>query len=111
MIPEQKNRRSSLYLHRKVQNVDFEWGACGRSREQGSLLIMLWKQKSRSYNNSGYHVVQDQTYWLDTLGNQATKIKTSLGFTLLYAQAGYQGLLADGGGDPTITYTGWRLKS
>jgi len=62
-----------------------------------------------SYSASGYHVLTDEIRWFDTLGGKA-KISVEAGAVHAYVLGTYRGLVANGGPDQTITFTGWSLK-
>jgi hypothetical protein len=62
-----------------------------------------------SYLDSGYYVADDQVRLIDTLGAKA-KVSLTVGRVNWYAQGAYKGIVADGGPDQTLTFTGWRLK-
>ena len=54
-------------------------------------------------------ILEDEIELLDTLGGRM-KVSLQGGGWHWYAQGGYQGLVADGGEDRTVTFTGWKLK-
>jgi hypothetical protein len=58
---------------------------------------------------SGYEIFVDQVKASDTFGAKA-KITYESGRWHGYAQGSYTGIVADGGPDPTTTFTGWTLK-
>ncbi len=61
------------------------------------------------YLGSGYDVYTGKVAWADTLGARA-KLSFDGGFARWYVEGGYRGLVADAGGDSTITWTGWSMK-
>lgn len=62
------------------------------------------------YNDSGLDVYSGRIAWADTLGARA-RLAYDGGFARWYLEGNYRGLVADGGGDQTITWTGWSLRS
>lgn len=110
-IPEPMGRKSTLVLE------------AGRGRWTASLggifagsehLGRTWTGvvpagEGTSYADSGYHLYADEIRWIDTLGGRL-KVGVEAGRVHAYALGTYRGLVADGGPDPTITYTGWSLK-
>lgn len=62
-----------------------------------------------SLGGSDYDLLEDEIHPIDTLGFRA-KLAGSLGKVSAYVQGGVQGLVADAGGDPTVTFVGWNLK-
>ena len=112
VIPQLLNQRASLYLKRTLGNIDIEVGTLtsGLPRVgQRFQYTIDANEGEQSYRDSGVHLLEDQLVWADTLGAK-TKITGIFGNLRTYAQGGYQGILADGGGDSNITFTGWRLK-
>jgi beta-galactosidase len=112
VIPQLLNQRASLYLKRSLGNVDLEIGALSSGLPrvgQTFQYVELAQENEQSYRESGYHLLQDTLFWGDTLGAKA-KLTGTFGSLRAYTQGGYQGILADGGADATLTFTGWRLK-
>lgn len=112
VIPQLLNQRASIYLKRTLGNIDIEMGALtsGLPRVgQRFQYVVDAQEGEQSYRDSGVHLLEDELFWGDTLGAK-TKITGIFGNLRTYAQGGYQGILADGGGDATVTFTGWRLK-
>jgi beta-galactosidase len=62
------------------------------------------------YLDSGYDVYTGKVAWADTLGARA-RLAYDGGFARWYLEGGYRGLVSDAGGDQTITWTGWTMKS
>ncbi len=112
VIPQLPNTRFSAYLKRSLPNVDIELGGLvsGIPRTGESFqYVETAEEGEQSHLGSGYHLLHDTLFWGDTLGAKG-KITAQLGTLRGYIQGGYQGILADGGGDATKTFTGWRLK-
>ncbi|MBZ0232178.1 MAG: hypothetical protein K8M05_07470 [Deltaproteobacteria bacterium] len=62
------------------------------------------------YLDSGQDVYTGRIAWVDTLGTRA-RLAFDGGFARWYLEGNYRGLVADAGGDHTITFTGWSMKS
>jgi hypothetical protein len=62
------------------------------------------------YLGSGSDVYTGKIAWLDTLGTRA-RLAFDGGFARWYLEGNLRGLVADGGGDQTVTWTGWSMKS
>jgi beta-galactosidase len=62
-----------------------------------------------TFQDSGYHILEDQISWLDTLGAKM-KFSLQLDWMQWYVQGSYKGLVADGGPDGTTTFVGWSMK-
>jgi len=99
-IPEPKTRKVSLQFETARGDWGFEGGAIwSGSTKVGDEFQIL---------EDGV-VYQDDIIDGDTFGGKA-KITWEHGRWHWYAQAARMGLVADAGPDPTITFTGWRLK-
>jgi beta-galactosidase len=68
------------------------------------------KSAGDGYLDSGHDVYTGEVAWADTLGGRA-RLAFDGGFARWYVEGGYRGLVADGGTDQTITWTGWSMKS
>ncbi len=62
------------------------------------------------YLDSGQDVYTGKVGWADTFGGRA-RLAFDGGFARWYVEGNYRGLVADAGGDQTITWTGWSMKS
>lgn len=111
VIPSPRSRRTSVYLGKSLGPVKLELGGLmagtplidepfERAEDAGSM---------PSYLNSGYFIADDKVRLQDTLGVKA-KVTYTRGPINWYAQGAYKGIVADGGPDQTLTFTGWRLK-
>ncbi len=111
VIPTPQSRRTSIYLARSFGSFKLEIGGLmagtplidepfERAEDAGSM---------PSYLNSGFFISDDTVRLQDTLGGKA-KLTYSKGPINWYAQGAYKGIVADGGPDQTLTFTGWRLK-
>lgn len=103
-IPTPQTRRATLSIKRKMGPFDFDIGGIwAGSRRIGDVFQII------EGTSGNYTMYQDKINSKDTWGGKA-KIKLASGPINWYAQAAVQGLVAMGGADYTITYTGWRLK-
>ncbi|MEO1174984.1 MAG: glycosidase, partial [Myxococcota bacterium] len=112
VIPQPKSRKTTLYVARQLNNVKVEVGGI----LAGSPLIGEDIQRvedapdgTTSYLNSGFLVFDDEIRFVDTLGAKG-KLTGTFGSVNAYVQGAYKGLVASGGPDATLTYTGWTLK-
>ncbi|MCC6619882.1 MAG: hypothetical protein IT385_01425 [Deltaproteobacteria bacterium] len=109
-VPERVNRRTSLAAETKVGAVKVEVaGLVSGTTKIGEVFMDAEPTSGPSYADSGYLVTRDRIAAADTLGAKL-KLSGSAGPVHAYLQGGYRGLVADGGGDWTVTYTGWSLK-
>jgi hypothetical protein len=96
-IPEVKGRKTTLALEGRLGGVGVE-------------LAGIWSGSTKVdrpfIDDRG---LPDTVRAADTLGARA-KVTLERGPVHWYAQAAYMGLVADGGPDPRITFTGWSLK-
>ncbi|MCE9575321.1 MAG: glycosidase [Deltaproteobacteria bacterium] len=96
-IPERSTRKTTLAVEHRIGNIGLE-------------LAGIWAGSNKvddpflAENGS-----VDKVSGTDTLGAKA-KITVEKGLIHWYGQAAYMGLVADGGPDARITYTGWSLK-
>jgi hypothetical protein len=99
-IPQPKTRRATVYFQTKVGNLGIELGGIwgGQPLNGREFQIM-----------DGDVVMVDKVNSNDNWGGKA-KLTFSKGKFNAYTQGAIQGLVANGGGDYTQTFTGWRLK-
>jgi hypothetical protein len=99
-IPQPKTRRATVYLQTKLGNLGIEFGGIwGGQPLNGREFQMM----------DGDVVKVDKVNNKDNWGGKA-KLTFSKGRFNAYTQGAIQGLVANGGGDYTQTFTGWRLK-
>ncbi len=104
-IPVPPTRRATLHLSSKFGMLGFEVGG-------------IWSGSTKVGDNfqiasgdaSSYLILQDKIKDSDAFGGKV-KITLSSGGWNWYAEGAMQGLVADGGVNQTLTYTGWRLKA
>ena len=103
-IPTPQTRRATLSMKTKLGPVGFDIGGIWAGSRRIGDVFQIVEGTSGSYT-----VYQDKIKSTDTWGGKA-KITLTAGPINWYAQGAVQGLVAMGGADYTITYTGWRLK-
>ncbi|MEO0593573.1 MAG: hypothetical protein AAFZ38_08340 [Myxococcota bacterium] len=112
VIPQPQSRKTTVYGARQYGPLKFELGGI----MAGSPLINEDIQTVEeaptgavSYLNSGFFVQDDEIRFIDTLGAKG-KVTGTFGQVNAYVQGAYKGLVAGGGPDATLTFTGWSLK-
>lgn len=110
-IPEPLTRRTTLHAATSFGPVKLDMGGivAGSNRVGQRFTKTQDASTAESYADSGYDVLDDTIRPVDTLGAKA-KVTISAPPLFWYVQGAYKGLVANGGADPTITFTGWRLK-
>jgi len=103
-IPLPKTRRATLHFKTQVGNLGIEFGGIWA----GEPLIGRRFQVAEG-EPGDYTVLEDRISPKDNWGGKA-KITYSKGRFNWYAQGAAMGLVANGGGDYTRTFTGWTLK-
>jgi len=103
-IPQPRTRRATLYVKTALGNLNIEAGGMWG----GQPLVGREFQVARG-NEGDYEIYVDKVQSSDTWGGKV-KLSYSAGRINWYAQAASMGLVANGGGDYTQTFTGWRLK-
>ena len=99
-IPQPKTRRATVYFQTKLGDLGIELGGIwGGQPLNGREFQMM----------DGDEVKVDKINNKDNWGGKA-KLTFSKGRFNAYTQGAIQGLVANGGGDYTQTFTGWRLK-
>ena len=99
-IPQPKTRRATVYFQTKLGDLGIELGGIwGGQPLNGREFQMM----------DGDVVKVDKVNNKDNWGGKA-KLTFSKGRFNAYTQGAIQGLVANGGGDYTQTFTGWRLK-
>jgi len=110
-VPERPNRRSSLAAEAAIGPFKLELAGLvsGTTRLGEVFYAAEPTDPSGGYAGSDHLVTRDRIAAADTLGAKV-KLSGSSGTVHAYVQGGIRGLVADGGGDWTVTYTGWSLK-
>lgn len=104
-IPQPKTRRLTLHVERDFGNIGVEIGGIWG----GSPLNGREFQLAREADDGSTDVFMDEIEPQDNWGGKL-KLTYSGNTFNWYAQSSLMGLVADGGADQTLTYTGWRLK-
>ena len=103
-VPLPKTRRATLHLEREFGPFGVEVGGIWGGSPLNGRTFQIAKGDAPDYS-----VFVDEIKSSDNWGGKA-KITFSKGRFNWYAQAATMGLVANGGGDYTRTFTGWRLK-
>lgn len=103
-IPQPKTRRLTLHTSREFGKLGVELGGiwAGQPLQGREFLVVRGEEEN-------YTVYKDEIKAQDNFGG---KIKLSYkgGKFNWYGQSALMGLVAHGGADQTLTFTGWRLK-
>ena len=110
-IPQLVTRKTTLHGERNIGQLHLDLGGimAGTDRLGMGFEEVRPSGSGPSYLGQGYHVLEDEIGWIDTLGTKA-KLTWEPGPAHIYLQGAYRGLVADGGPDQTTTFTGWSLK-
>lgn len=103
-IPQPKTRRVTLDINRKFGKFGFDIGGIWGGQPLNGRTFQAVRGTEGNYT-----VYQDQINSRDNWGGKAKLTYTGGKFNW-YSQASALGLVANGGGDYTKTFTGWRLK-
>lgn len=103
-IPQPKTRRVTLHIGRKFGKFGTEIGGiwAGQPLQGREFQVVRGEE-------GNYTVYQDEISAQDNFGGKI-KLSYTGGRFNWYASSAAQGLVAQGGVDQTLTYTGWRLK-
>ncbi len=109
-VAEPRTRRTALNVYSHMGPLNIEWGGLWSGSDKlGWDYISARPTGGRGYLDSGYLILEDKIYWLDTLGTKL-RLEYKEGPVSMHAQGGYKGLVADAGIDQRINITGWQLK-
>jgi len=110
-IPQLVTRKSALAMVAPLGPAELTAGGifAGSDRLGMTYEELVPSTGGPTYNGQGFHILEDEIRWIDTLGGKA-KLTWEPGRTHIYVQGAYRGLVADGGPDETVTFTGWSLK-
>ena len=103
-IPQPKTRRLTLHLKTKLNAFGFEFGGIWGGQPLNGRTFQIAQGTVGNYT-----IFDDKVKASDNWGGKA-KITFSSGRFNVYTQGAIMGLVANGGGDNTQTFTGWRLK-
>ena len=101
VIPSLPTERATIALEKEVGKFGFAVGAIWGGRPLNGRVY-------QDINDAG-QVVNDRIQSKDNWGGKAKITFTNGGFNM-YAQSSIRGLVANGGADQTLTFTGWTLK-
>ncbi len=104
-IPQPKTRRVSLYANREFGKFGVEAGGIWGGQPLNGRTFQLARENA----DGTYNVYEDEIKSSDNWGGKL-KLTYTGGLFNWYAQGAVMGLVANGGADQTITFTGWRLK-
>ena len=103
-VPIPKTRRVTLHVKRDLGSVGLEFGGIWGGQPLNGRTFQIAKGDPRDYS-----IFVDRISSKDNWGGKV-KLTYTRGSFNMYAQAAAMGLVANGGGDYTRTFTGWRLK-
>jgi len=103
-IPMPQTRRATVHVKRKFGNLGIEIGGMWGGQPLNGRSFQIAEGEP-----GNYVLVTDKINSEDNWGGKA-KITYSQGAFNWYAQGAAMGLVANGGGDQTQTFTGWKLK-
>jgi hypothetical protein len=103
-IPQPKTRRLALAVDRKIGNLDINLGGlwAGQPLQGREFQVVRGTE-------GNYQVYQSEIKAEDNFGGKI-KLTYQKGRFNYYVQSAAMGLVAQGGADQTITFTGWKLK-
>lgn len=104
-IPQPKTRRVTLAAGRDFGNFGVELGAIWAGQPLNGREFQLVREQP----DGSYNVYVDEIKPEDNWGGKI-KLTYTKGLFNWYAQSALMGLVANGGADQTMTFTGWRLK-
>lgn len=103
-IPQPRTRRVTLHLKREFKHFGIETGGIWAGQPLQGREFQLVRGEEGNYS-----IYKDKIKAEDNYGGKI-KITYEGGRLQWYAQSAAMGLVAQGGADQTITFTGWRLK-
>ncbi|NBC26118.1 MAG: glycosidase [Bacteroidetes bacterium] len=104
-IPQPKTRRLTLHVERDFGNIGVEVGGIWGGQPLNGREFQL----AREADDGGTDVFMDEIEPQDNWGGKFKLTYAGNSFNW-YVQSSLMGLVANGGADQTLTYTGWRLK-
>jgi hypothetical protein len=104
-IPQPQTRRFTLYAGRDFGNVGVELGGIWGGQPLNGREFQIAREQS----DGSYDVFVDEIKPEDNWGGKL-KLTYEGGRFNWYGQGAVMGLVAGGGADQTMTFTGWRLK-
>lgn len=110
-VSEQVIRRTALSAEYELRGWDIEAsGLFSGSNKIGQTFTYQQQvaEGEKSYQDSGFNVVEDVVRPIDTLGGKV-RLSRLNAKTRFLVEGGYQGLVADGGWDARFNNVGWTL--
>ncbi|MFY9242401.1 MAG: glycoside hydrolase family 2 TIM barrel-domain containing protein [Polaribacter sp.] len=104
VIPALPTERATIAIAREFDNFGFQLGAIWAGRPLNGRTYQVTTGTAGNYT-----VFNDRIQSKDNWGGKAKVTYTKGGFNA-YAQGSIMGLVANGGADQTLTFTGWKLK-
>lgn len=104
-IPQPKTRRVTLYASRDIGSFGVELGGIWGGQPLNGREFQIAREQS----DGSYNVFMDEIKPEDNWGGKL-KLSYAGGRFNWYGQTAIMGLVAGGGADQTMTFTGWRLK-
>jgi hypothetical protein len=104
-IPQPKTRRVTLHLAREFGKFGVDLGGIWAGQPLNDREFMIYRENS----DGSYNVYQDAIKPQDNWGGKI-KFNYEGGRFNWYGQSSVMGLVATGGYDQVMTFTGWRLK-
>jgi hypothetical protein len=104
-IPQPLTRRLTLHATRKYGKFGVDFGGIWAGEPLNGRVFQLYREG----DNGNGTVYQDEIGPQDNWGGKV-KFTYQGGLFNWYAQSAIMGLVANGGADQTMTFTGWRLK-
>jgi hypothetical protein len=103
-IPSPQDRRATLSIERKIGSFGFQVGGIWAGQRRNGEIYQIVEGETGNYT-----VYQNEISIEDNWGGKA-KATLIRGPISWYVQGAAMGLVANGGGDYTKTFTGWTLK-
>ena len=104
-VPVPPTRRATLHLATKYDIFGFEVGGIWSGNTKKGQAFQIADGSA-----GNYRILQDKIKTSDEFGGKV-KVTVSSGQVNWYAEGSVQGLVADGGVNQSLTFTGWRLKN
>lgn len=104
-VPLPPTRRATLHFASKFGALGVELGGIWSGSTKIGEVFQI-----ASYDGINYRILQDKIKSSDAFGGKL-KLTFQSGRWNWYAEGSVQGLVADGGMNQTLTFTGWRLKN
>jgi hypothetical protein len=103
-IPQPKTRRFTFFVNRKIGKIGLNLGGIWAGQPLHGREFQVVRG-----TEGNYQIYKDQIGYQDNLGGKF-KLTYQSGKFNYYFQTAAMGLVAQGGADQTLTFTGWKLK-